>query len=137
MNQLKMKYMNEQIKNTGLIIEEIDEQDWKFGSSGLGLTKLGDIDKNKYLPTGEVQRRNDIDKMACVTFSAMNHIEMEMNYRIDQKEISVGNLKWLEDNGYLDNYGKLDLSDRYIAKLSNTSSSGNSLQNLNYHIENQ
>jgi hypothetical protein len=62
-------------------------------------------DWTQYLPPGEWQKANQVDTMACVTFSALNCIEAQLRF-----------------------YGKdMNLSDRFIAKLSNTTPEGNYL----------
>lgn len=88
---------------------------------------------------GELQRRNDRDKMACVTFSACNVIETYINYLLVLEENEK--TKNREDNvldafrmfGLIKN-GECNISDRYIAKLSNTTYRGNSQKNVAHAI---
>jgi hypothetical protein len=114
------------IKNYGLIPKPIEEEDWLFGSSGLG-TEVRRVDTNwfDYLPLEEKQRRADEDKMACVSFSALNTLEIEFNYQIREKLINVDDLQWLDDHGYLDKNGEVDFNDAFISTLSETTRQGN------------
>ena len=61
-------------------------------------------DWTPYLPLGEWQRNNFVDTMACVTFSALNAVEVQYKF-----------LTGLERN----------FSDRYTARMSGTTSEGN------------
>lgn len=115
------------MKNTGLIIEPLAPEDYRFGSSGLGkVVRVPNGDWSDYLPTGEKQKRQDADKMWCVSASAENTIETEFEYVIQNKSISADDLQWLYDKGYMDENGKPDFSDRYTAIVSKTNGSGNS-----------
>jgi len=118
-------------KNTGLILEPLQPTDWLMGSSGIGLEiRQPDSNWTANLPTGEKQRRGDVDKMWCVTASAENTCETEFGYAINNKTICVEDLQWLEDNGYLDEFGKPDFSDRFTAIMSKTTGHGNSCRNV-------
>lgn len=119
------------IKNYGFQIYELQPEDWSFGSSGLGLEiRRPDTNWTEFLPTGEKQKRQDEDKMACVTFSALNVIETEFIYQIKNKLIDNKDFKWLQDNGYFDENNRIDFSDRFIAILSGTTKQGNNFKNV-------
>ena len=123
--------MNNKIKNYGLIPAKLEAEDWLFRSSKLGLViRQPDTNWTNWLPTSEKQKRSDEDKMACVTFSALNTCETEFEYQIKEKLINVDDLKWLEDKGYLDENGRVDFNDAHIAALSGTTRSGNSPKNV-------
>lgn len=93
-------------KNHGLIIKKFKKQDWKF--KGLGEYIQCDSNWEKYLPIPEYQNRK-FDKMACVSYSALNCIETLIK-KIYNKDINF--------------------SDRYLAKVSGTSIYGNTFQNV-------
>ena len=123
------------MKNTGFIYEPLKPEDWTFGSSGLGeKARRPDTNWTAYLPTSEKQKRGDTDKKWCVTASALNVIETELFYAIKEKIIPAKDLEWLEKNGYLDEYGKPDFSDRYTAIASGTTGHGNSARKVAYAI---
>ena len=90
-----------------------------------------DGDWTKYRPIGELQKRSGSETMACVTFSAMNclesiinrHVEFVENGKATKEEIEI--VKIFEGFGLIKE-GKSNFSDRYIAKLSNTTTDGNS-----------
>jgi hypothetical protein len=117
----------EKIRNFGLILAPLEESDYLFGTTKLGL-EIRKVDANwtKELPTPEKQKRQDEDKMCCVTASALNTIETEFNYQNDNDLINAEDLVWLKEKGYLDEFGEFDFSDRYIATLSGTTRNGNS-----------
>ena len=79
---------------------------------------------------GEKQRRNGDDMMDCVSFSAANVIENILNYYryiffkgiANDEQTTI--FKIASDLGLYDN-GKANVSDRYIAKISNTTRNGN------------
>ena len=122
--------MNEENFKSGLILEPLDKLDWKFGSSGLGTEiRIEDGDWSDYLPTNEKQKKN-YETMSCVSFSALNCIEIEFEYLFKNKLLSLEDMEWLCEKGYLDTHQKLNLSDRYIATLSGTGANGNSLKKV-------
>ena len=119
-------------KNTGFdpIKEEQDRKptDYIFAGNGKDIRGIAeDIDNiANYLPTGEVQRGLE-DFLDCATRSALNILETKLNYLIKNAILSIRNIKWLSDQGYMDKNGSVCLSDRYTAVRSGTTRSGNSL----------
>jgi len=114
-------------KNYGVILEPIKEQDLLFGTNNrvehnikIGLEKW-----LSYFSEGELQLGTYYDTMSCVTFSALNVVEAILNYQIRNKMMSIENIKWLFDNGYLNEKGEVDLSDRFTAIMSGTTEQGN------------
>ncbi|MCI0561489.1 MAG: hypothetical protein MN733_23625, partial [Nitrososphaera sp.] len=92
--------------NFGLLTtNKLDTRDWRFagvtGMQGPELNLSGDW--TEYLPVKELQKRNGLETMACVSFSALNAIETLSNYLVQ-------------------NWNK---SDRFTAKESGTTKSGN------------
>ena len=115
----------------GLILEPLQREDWLMGSSGIGITiRRPDTNWTQFLPTSEKQRRSDTDKQWCVSASAENVIETEFGYVIDKKIIYIEDLQWLQDKGYMDEYGKPDFSDRFLAIMSETTGNGNSCRKV-------
>jgi len=109
-------------------IQDRTDEDWLFGSSEKDLAaKRPDGDWLDLFPPGEPQKRSPEDTMSCVTFSALKCIAVEMKRMLDEGEINPMNLRWLEDTGYIVD-GHFNFSERFIAKLSNTSRRGNSLK---------
>lgn len=90
-------------KNYG-VIEGARDTDYVAGSLPYEV-RVPDGNWKKYLPKGEHQKLNGVETMACVSFSANNSAEMQMNY-----------------------YGvERNLSDRFLATMSGTTSLGNYL----------
>lgn len=101
-------YISKETK--GLILDnQVDAKDWVFGGvtgiTGEILQPNGQWDE--YLPEVEVQRSPIADTMSCVTFSALNCIEVYYNkkYGVD-----------------------INLSDRFTAIMSGTSKRGNTMK---------
>jgi hypothetical protein len=67
---------------------------------------------------------------SCVSYSALNCIETLINYKVKKGEFSADNIKWLKDNGYFNDEGKADMSDRFLAVMSGTTKQGNSCDNV-------
>jgi hypothetical protein len=92
--------------NNGLIEEEASEEDYIFGADN-GIAKeilRPDGQWLDYLPEEETQKLDKTDPMACVSFSLNNCIEILLNRK----------------------YGiKRNDSDRFLAKVSNTTARGN------------
>ena len=81
----------------------------------------------KWLPKEEQQNSIYFDSMACVSFSANNVVETQVNFLIDNRLISIDDMEWLSSNGYIE-AGKPNLSDRYLARMSGTTRQGNSMK---------
>lgn len=97
---------NTKLQNTGLILKNPRPQDWRFGSISAIADKIivSDGQWLRFAPTHEKQLSRHFDTMACVTFSALNCLEM----------------LWKQQYG-----DEMNWSDRYIAKLSDTTRRGN------------
>jgi hypothetical protein len=117
--------------SSGLIIEKPQKQDFIFGADSPvkeTLTTKGDW--SDYLPTREKQHSLYFDSMACVSFSAINVIEIIFTYLIKNKLLTLENMEWLNKYCYFDTQGFVNFNDRYIAKLSGTTRQGNSGQRV-------
>lgn len=109
--------------NTGVIIQQ-NPTDFIAGT--IPYEAVCD-DWTPYLPSDEKQIGLYFDTMACVTFSLTNVIETQLNRMIVQNIMPDSAFRFLSDNGYFQN-GKLNFSDRFTAKMSGTTKSGNTLQ---------
>jgi hypothetical protein len=99
------------LKNYGLRIEaEARVKDWIFGGiSAIEPVNLVEKGWSDYLPVKEVQRNKFFDSMACVTFSALNCLEI-LHKRLYEIEVN-----W---------------SDRWMARVSGTTTKGNYLSTV-------
>lgn len=106
---------------------KLKNTDWIAGAESGIIYKVNETtgDWSFYLPEEEYQRVF-FDTLSCVTFSGLNVIETLMQRMILKDEISKENISWLRKNGYIKN-GMINFSDRYSAKMSNTTKSGNFL----------
>lgn len=111
-----------------LIVELPHWQDWLFGEDN-GINKLKGEDWTSFLPAYEGQRFENFDSMDCVTRSGLNCLETEFNYKIANKLFSEANIKWLNDQGYIEN-GKVNFNDSFNAALSGTTERGNTFKNV-------
>lgn len=119
------------MRNYGINIKkelsEQSEKDWIFGAtSATCAASIPDVEVEKYLPKGEVQRGIE-DTMDCATRSPLNKLETSLNYLLQNKKLG-NNAVWLVDNGYVNDNGDVELSDAFIAILSGTTAQGNSLK---------
>lgn len=98
------------------------------GASGIDyFERVSHGDWTKYLNPGEHQKFTYFDSMGCVSFSNCNAVEAQVNYYIMEGLIEVDKIKdWLHKDGYA------DLSDRGLAKMSNTRKTGNSMGMVAY-----
>ena len=112
---------------SGVILEDIKPEDCLFGSFGDTTIRVPDGNWIKYLPKNEKQR-NGFESMCCTNFSSTTAVEILMTRLIEDKLISIGNLAWLNENGYIDDSGHINFSDRFDAIVSGTTLSGNTLK---------
>jgi len=100
------------MNNYGYIEQEITHKDWFIGGQGGFFTPLNSkklINFNNWeawLPLVELQNNGGYDRMACVSYSLLNCLEILYIFHT-KKEINF--------------------SDRFLAKASNTSKLGNSM----------
>jgi hypothetical protein len=113
-------------RKMGGVIDEIRETDYMKGA--IPYEKVCENWTN-YLPKGERQNAVYMDAMACVTFSATNIIETQLNHQLANGKLSQGKIEALKELGYIVD-GQFDFSDRFTAKMSGTTDRGNSFQNV-------
>lgn len=74
--------------------------------------------------TDEQQRQKGLETMRCTIQGEIAKISALFNLCIEYKLFDESNIQWLKDTGYIVD-GKVNFSERYIAKLSFTSKNGN------------
>lgn len=121
-------------KNYGIKLADIKSEDYLFGGFN-GVPKevlIPDKDWTSYLPSNELQKMQVQDTMACVSYSTLNCLEILLNYQIANNELNQQDINWLRDNDYLNEHNKVagGFSDRFLAKMSDTSKSGNYLSKV-------
>lgn len=139
----------DQNQNTGLIIKDPTPQAWVAGveTGATAATVVNQTaDWRKYEPKGEWQtfiwkdEKTGItynkDTLGCVSFSANDLLETYMNYMKRTGKLSLDAIHWLESNGYLDDNGDFNFSDRFTAKMSGTTREGNNLEAVWNSIKN-
>ena len=125
--------MNENLlvpnQNTGVIIPPPRSTDWiAGGETGIAFAYvLPDGKWRTYLPTRETQKKRGLDVFGCVTFSALNSIETQVEF-MAQAGI-IGPTIWQEftELGFIDIEGNFNASDRFTAKMSGTTINGNNM----------
>jgi len=119
--------MNESVKQTGFIDIGLRPSDYKTGALTFE-ERIVSGDWRPYYPTVEKQYGIGFDTLSCTTFSAMNVIEMQLNWMIKNNKIPAENLKGLTDLGFIDENGMFNCSDRFTAIMSGTTEVGNYFQ---------
>lgn len=117
-------------KNTGVLIEAVVPPTDFVAGAVSGIVYKEEVPSGnweKWLPTEESQKPNNVDTMACVTFSALNILETQFNRLLEEGLLEAEAVQWLLDNGYIIG-GKFNFSDRFTAKMSGTTPNGNYLQ---------
>ena len=89
---------------------------------------LGDWEQ--FLGKAERQSSKRLDRMACVTYSGLNSIECQLNWMLANNLLPEETLNFLRANGYIDERGQINCSDRFNAKLSGTTRQGNYFYNV-------
>lgn len=115
--------------NRGLNLEKqkLDriDTDWKFGSSSKTcIALIPENEREQYLPSGERQNIGS-EKMDCATRGPINILETKFTYLYRNNKLSPRSKEFL--NQYVIE-GSVRFSDRFIAKLSGTTTEGNSMK---------
>ena len=82
-------------------------------------------DWRPFKTTDEKQNQYGLETMSCVSQSACRSTSSNFNLQISKGMISDDGVAWLISNGYFDENGKINFSDRALAKMSSTSQNGN------------
>lgn len=115
--------------NTGVLLQPPLPSDFIAGAeTGIepGI-RLPSGDWRPFLSTDESQIGVYFDTMACVTFSALNCVEAQMDWLVANNLVPQAVLDELKTMGYFDANGKFNASDRFTAKMSGTTHQGNYL----------
>lgn len=125
-------------QNTGFIPAGPGPRSWVAGlESGAAVVENNQsADWRPYLPTGEWQtdifsqdgKNYNLDFLDCVSFSANQVLQTFGDLAFKNSLWGAETMAWLAQNGYIDSNGHLNFSDRFTAKLSNTTKNGNTLE---------
>jgi len=115
--------MKHSLKNTGFKKPSLKILFPKGKPHILGITPQA---WKSFLPSFERQKFV-FDTNACMTYSGTNILETELNHLNSIGQIPVETLTWCRDNGYFDENGKFNFSDRFSAIMNGTNpATGNS-----------
>ena len=89
------------------------------------LYRVPEDKREQYLPKGERQDKGE-EKSFCVTAGYLNNLEDKFTYAYKNGLMEVPNMRWLEDNGYIED-DRVVFSDSFNAILSGTTRGGNSM----------
>ncbi|MDQ3158780.1 MAG: peptidoglycan-binding protein [bacterium] len=117
----------EYIKQTGLLVKPIAPENYVMGAYTklTAVARMPSMQWADFLPTREKQHAFNFDTLSCTTFSALNQCEMQGRWLLDNGYINLAQLAWLQENGYFDENGNLNFSDRFTAIMSGTTKWGN------------
>ncbi len=123
-----MSIFNRFKKLDGFIPSRLKKEDWLF----FGIQEVINPTRKwiNYKAQDELQKQIGLETMSCVNQGYCRGYAALMNFLISINKIDESNIDWLRENGYFDNNGKLNFSDRAIAKLSGTTRNGNSAQKV-------
>ena len=118
------------VEQTGFLFK-ITPQDYITGASPLVFEDINPSgDWTKYIPKEEKQYVYAIfDTFSCTTFSALNKIEIAINYLIKEKKLPDEIRTRLNELGFFAD-GSFNASDRFTATMSGTMPNGNYFQNV-------
>lgn len=117
-------------KNTGFIEKYPEPLEFVAGKeTGIVYKEnLQGADWREFLPSDEKQAFAGFETAACVSFSAHNIIETQVNFMVKMGLLTGAKLEALKQMGFFDANGKFNCSDRFTAKMSGTTWKGNTLQ---------
>src|SRR3990167_11334674 len=109
-------------KNLGILYPPDNPREYQMGAvSGIvHEDRLTIKDWRGFLPTDERQKFRDFDSFGCASFSCLNSIETQFRFLIKSNLLRAEDIQWLKDNGYFDEQGHINFSDRWLVVLSNT-----------------
>ena len=124
------------IQNTGLLIEDRDT-DFVLGSTSPIVHEARNVtrDWRPFRSRPERQRFAKVDAMNCVSQYATNQWEEQANWMLANNLWDETALKFWNKHGYIVN-GKFEISERFLAKMSNTTLAGNYFQDVLSSIKN-
>jgi hypothetical protein len=83
-----------------------------------------------YMPKYETQLGIYVSTQACVSFSGTTIVEAIFKFKIKNNLLPKDDIDWLRTNGYFDEDGEINFSDRFTAFMSGTDKDGNSGYNV-------
>ena len=109
-------------KNHGVLAPLPSETEYVLGAiSGIVHNDINTTrDWRQFEPTGEKQRYTKFDTFGCVSFSCSSDCEFQFNLYFKSKLLRQEDIEWLRNNGYFDEKGNINFSDRWLVVLSNT-----------------
>lgn len=109
-------------KNTGILPDQVRDTDYVAGvNSPLPFSDVLDTgDWSPFAPSNEWQLSKYLETFNCTGFSLTNIIEFLLNFMIARKMLPPSHLDFLKINGYFDDYGKVDLSERALGTMAGT-----------------
>lgn len=118
--------------NSGIILEPPKITDWEMaGETGLSVPILNpSFDWSPYLPDKESQWHKTFDVMDCVSETDASMIATLLNYQLHNNLLSDKAVSFLKDNNYIESDNLVNISQRYIAKVSNTTKNGNTFNKV-------
>lgn len=127
LQKIRLFFFQEKGVNYGVIIVPPTKTDFIAGVRGGIVPEIRNPSGNweNYLPDPEWQNSIYFDTRACVSFSATNCIEAQVNFMLEKGEITREEIA-----DWLDSDGNFNLSDRFLAKMSGTTFNGNTLQKV-------
>lgn len=113
---------------SAIIVEPRKETDYIRGlSTGIvPQVNIADGNWSQFLQKNEPQKFA-WESNGCTTFSCLHCITTQLNWFKATGKMSGQALKWFTDNGYLDENGLFNLSERFTGALAGTSINGNTL----------
>ena len=118
--------------------QKIRDRDWVAGEvSGIKYeSRVPSGDWTMYLPDDEWQTGVYFDTFGCVSFSALNSLETQLRWMLFNNKLTASQIGTLRSLGILDVNNVPNLSDRFTAKMSGTTSQGNYLMAVADSIRN-
>lgn len=114
-------------QHSGLLVVPLSPKAYLAGAeTGIAYeVRLKNGDWFNFSPTDEKQYTASFDTMSCTTFSALNSIEMQVNWLIENGKLSDEVMAKLKELGFFDDKGKFNCNDWFTAVMSGTTKNGN------------
>ncbi len=111
-------------KNSGVVDVPPSYMAWQAsGDSGI-IYKDNGVKWRDYAGKNRLQA-NPFETFRCVTASGHYNIAVYGNFKVKNALYSKDSIQWLKDNGYFNDEGSLDFSERFNAIRNGTTKAGN------------
>lgn len=112
-----------------LIVKPRLETDYVKGANSkiIYQTNVPSGDWGPYLPSNEPQKYGNFDTDECTQLSAINCVEIQLNFLKATGKLSSDAIAWFSNNGYLDAQGLFALSERFTGTHAGTNINGNTI----------